>query len=92
MDDIIVVSDMGEQWSPKVDPAKIEAIELKNIALAVTAVIVGSALGNCQAKGITIGVKIAIVPHEVPVAKEMAAAIKNDMAGSIAGERKSFVK
>ena len=64
MEDIIVVSEIGEQWSPKIAPvntALIDAIKNPNSGLIF------------QARGIASGIKIVIVPYAVPVANEIIA-------------------
>ena len=48
----------------------------------------GVPLINCIAIGITIGTRIDIVAHDVPVEKLIAAAVKNIMAGKTCGVRK----
>ena len=65
---IIVVSEIGEQWSPQTAPA-IHA-EIETILIAPS----GKA-------AIQIGIKIEKVPHEVPVAKESTTAMIKIIAG-----------
>ena len=68
---MIVVSEMGEQWSPQTAPA-IQA-EMEMIAMVPPP---GKTFN-------TIGMRIPKVPQEVPVAKDKPTAIKKIMAGSI---------
>ena len=68
-DDIIVVSDIGEQWSPQTEPARHADIPITPISLPT---------GNMPS---TIGIRIPNVPHEVPVAKEIPIATRNMIAG-----------
>ena len=84
IDDMIVVSDMGEQWSPKTLPARIAAMLDSRIASptpGVTALI--SDIRTTS--GMLIGVRIVIVPHEVPVEKLIAAAMRKMIVGSSPG-------
>ena len=46
-----------------------------------------ASVGSATDRGITIGIMIAIVPHEVPVAKEMNAQIRKTSTGSMRGSR-----
>lgn len=68
-DDIIVVSEIGEQWSPQTAPAR----------HAETPIIKSSLVGSKIA--VTIGIRIPKVPHEVPVANERPHATKKIIAG-----------
>ena len=71
-DDKIVVSEIGEQWSPNTDPEKIAArIIDKKCMWSV-----------CIRIGTIIGIKIPKVPHEVPVEKLKNEASINTSAGS----------
>ena len=65
MEDRIVVSEIGEQWSPKIAPV--------NTALVETIVKFMSPELIAQANGIAKGIRILIVPYEVPVANEITA-------------------
>ncbi len=56
----MVVSEMGEQWSPKVAPARTAATPT-NIRLG----------SRAATRGTTMGIMIPMVPQEVPVAKEI---------------------
>ena len=79
---IIVVSEMGEQWSPKIAPSR--------MAATVTTVICPyMAPSNWNATGIAVGIKIAMVPKLVPVAKEVSPATTNTKAGNTSGGRES---
>ena len=84
-DDRIVVSDIGEQWSPNVPPPRIAPTVQSNTVSISFPVIV-------NAKGIAIGVMIANVPHEEPVKKEINAHVKNVTVTSKAGVMKDSVK
>ena len=64
MDDRIVVSEIGEQWSPKIAPVNTPLVH------TITKPISGF---TAQARGMVNGIKILIVPYEVPVAKEIKA-------------------
>src|SRR5690606_14536885 len=65
MELMTVVSEIGEQWSPKIEPAMIELITPSRIVYP-------SPLSNptpapiATASGTTTGKRIAIVPHDVP--------------------------
>src|SRR5699024_4492755 len=74
MEAITVVSEIGDTWSPNIDPAKI----------APMAIGISSSPPNVNASGIAIGVKIDIVPHEVPVANEMNMAMMKIRNGNSA--------
>ena len=84
-DDRIVVSDIGEQWSPNVPPPRIAPTVQSNTVSISPPVIV-------NAKGIAIGVMIANVPNEEPVKKEINAHVKNVTVTSKAGVMKDSVK
>lgn len=56
-DDIIVVSEIGEMWSPHTTPERQAEIPMKNR---------GSPISNMDA---TSGIRIPNVPQDVPVAK-----------------------
>ncbi len=60
---MIVVSEIGEQWSPHTAPARQEAIEITIICPS----------GNTP---ITIGIRMLKVPQDVPVAKASSAATR----------------
>jgi len=77
MDDRMVVSEIGEQWSPKTAPPR--------IADTVADRVMGSASEAWNTSGIANGVKIAIVPQEVPVANETVAATRKITMGSRPG-------
>ena len=65
---MIVVSEIGEQWSPHTAPAKQDAIEITIICPS----------GKTP---ITIGMRILNVPHDVPVAKARKAATRKMIIG-----------
>ena len=66
---MMVVSEMGDTWSPHTAPAIHAEMEMMRN---------GAAGGNTA---IHIGIKMPKVPHEVPVAKARSAATMNTMAG-----------
>ncbi len=66
---MIVVSEMGEQWSPKTAPAIHAAIPITRRS------------GSVTNTGTAIGMRIPIVPHDVPVANAMKHAIIMNTAG-----------
>ena len=70
-DDIIVVSEIGEQWSPQTAPARQADIP-----------IIPSSLPTGKIE-ITIGIRIPKVPQEVPVAKAIRQATINIIAGFV---------
>jgi hypothetical protein len=76
----MVVSDMGEQWSPKIAPARTDAVAPKRISIWSPPGYV-AAPPKETVRGITSGSMIAIVPHEVPVAKAIAAQVTKTING-----------
>ena len=68
-EDIMVVSEMGEQWSPQTAPAR--HADMLMIRM-------GSSAPNMY---VTIGIRIPNVPQEVPVANASTQATKKIMAG-----------
>ena len=70
-DAIIVVSEIGEQWSPHTAPA---------IQAEIAIIIIWGSFSNTAT---TIGIKIPNVPQEVPVANASPTPTKNIIAGSI---------
>ena len=68
-EDIIVVSEIGEQWSPQTAPARQADIPI---------IISGSPAGKMV---VTIGISMPKVPQDVPVEKERKQATKKIMAG-----------
>ena len=68
--DKIVVSEIGEQWSPKTEPAKV-ADKHTTVKLGSTEIATGTA----------IGIKIPNVPHAVPVEKDNNPAIMKITTG-----------
>lgn len=66
----MVVSDIGEMWSPHTAPAIHADMDMMRS---------GAAAGNTA---MHIGIRIPNVPHEVPVAKASNAATMNIIAGS----------
>ena len=85
MEDNIVVSEIGEQWSPKTDPDKTEANVAKNMGDSTVAS--GDIFKRCIAIGTTTGTNIDIVAQDEPVEKLMAAAVTKVMKGSMAGDK-----
>lgn len=69
-EDIIVVSEIGEQWSPQTAPAR-----QADMLITPRVLPMGKILR-------TIGIRIPKVPQEVPVAKAMKHAIIKIIAGS----------
>ena len=80
IEETIVVSEIGEQWSPKTLPLRTAAIE--------------SAKGEpaYKAVGTAIGIIIANVPQLVPVENEINADVINKMGAMRDGFKKSFDK
>ena len=68
-DDIIVVSEIGEQWSPHTAPARQADIPI---------IISSESPGKIA---VTIGIKIPNVPQDVPVEKARKQATRNIIAG-----------
>ena len=66
IEDMMVVSDMGEQWSPKTVPLRMEPIDAYRTAEACSG---GSPAESCSTGGTDMGNRMAMLPHEVPVAK-----------------------
>ena len=71
--DIIVVSDIGEQWSPKMEPPKIAPAT--SSILTPMFIAIGRQMTDI----------IAIVPIEVPVAKDRSMHSRKLSIGSSAG-------
>lgn len=70
VDDSIVVSDMGEQWSPKIDPARV-----------ADRLIIKCSGATCWQMTTIIGINIPKVPHEVPIENDKIAATINIITG-----------
>ena len=70
-DDKIVVSDIGEQWSPNTEPEKIAARTIVRKCM----------WSVCIRIGTIIGIKIPKVPHAVPVEKDKKAPTTKIIAG-----------
>ena len=68
---MMVVSEIGEQWSPHTAPAR----------QADTPIIISWLVGGNTA--VTIGINIPKVPQDVPVAKARPQATRKMIAGSI---------
>ena len=68
-DDIIVVSEIGEQWSPQTAPARQADIPI---------IISSESPGKIA---VTIGIKIPNVPHDVPVENARKQATRKIIAG-----------
>jgi len=85
VEDNIVVSEIGEQWSPKTDPDKTEANVAKNMGDSTVAS--GDIFKRCIAIGTTTGTNIDMVAQDEPVEKLMAAAVTKVMKGSMAGDK-----
>ena len=70
MDEMMVVSEMGETWSPKIPPE-------------ITAPIInGMFKSNVPANPKAMGIMIENVPHEVPVEKAVTPATKKINKGN----------
>ena len=67
---IIVVSEIGEQWSPQTAPA---------IQAEIAMIEIGPLLYGNTAR--TSGIRIPNVPHDVPVANERPTAMMKMIAG-----------
>ena len=80
-----VVSDNGEQWSPNTPPP---ATAPKHAYTSVPS----SPPVKVNASGSAIGIQIAKVPQEDPVANAMIAEMIKIIAGSMAGVRKLSLK
>ncbi len=79
---MIVVSEMGEQWSPITAPPRVAAMAIISISLPLISSEVRSAAGMPpENTGMTMGSRMVKVPQEVPVAKPRNAAIRNTTAG-----------
>ena len=70
---MIVVSEIGEQWSPKTPPLKIDPTIRDKLT------------SSRDANGMPIGSMMAKVPQEVPVENEIADATINSNAGTTTG-------
>ena len=70
VEDKIVVSEIGEQWSPNTEPARV----------AARATLTSSGATELQIM-VTIGIRIPKVPQEVPMAKASPPATRNTTAG-----------
>ena len=69
MEERMVVSEMGEQWSPKIPPEMTAPIVSRMLASIATAI------------GMAIGIMMENVPQLVPVAKAITAPSTKMMAG-----------
>ena len=78
----MVVSEMGEQWSPITAPPRVAAMAIISISLPLIRSAVRSAAATPpENTGMTMGSRMVKVPQEVPVAKPRNAAIMNTTAG-----------
>jgi len=68
-----VVSEIGEQWSPKTPPPRTAAITKYKLA------------SSEKVKGTAMEIIMANVPQEVPVAKAIKLLIMNNNAGATSG-------
>lgn len=66
----MVVSEIGEQWSPKTEPARV----------AARAITINE--GSALQMSMTMGMRIPKVPQAVPMEKERKQATAKTMAGS----------
>ena len=79
MDEMIVVSDIGEQWSPNTPPPMVAATTRNRFA-------------PCNSTmGIAMEIMMAKVPHDVPVEKAIKEERIKITAGNKAGESHSSV-
>ena len=76
-----VVSEIGAQWSPKIAPARTELIVPSRIEYCIPAP-KSAPPPSDTVRGITSGSRIVIVPQDVPVAKDIAAATTKTSHGS----------
>ena len=72
------VSEIGEQWSPKIPPPRVAAMIRVGLTPWMFAI------------GIEMASMIAKVPHEVPVENAMNELITKTMAGKNCGDSQSF--
>ena len=79
---MIVVSEMGEQWSPITAPPKVAAMEIISRLLFRSPTVRSTAGVPPENTGMTMGSRMEKVPQEVPVAKPRNAAMMNTTAGS----------
>ena len=79
MEEIIEVSEIGEQWSPKIPPPKVAATTIVKSAPWIFAI--GTEIANI----------IANVPHEVPVENAIKELIIKTTAGNNSGDNHSLV-
>lgn len=77
----IVVSESGEQWSPNTPPPATAAKQATTRVVSCPSV-------YANAKGSAIGIQIAKVPHDEPVANAITHATRKMIAGRTAGDRK----
>ena len=70
-EDMIVVSEIGEQWSPQTAPAMQAETQMMASELPLSS---GNALRQ-------IGIRMPKVPQDVPVAKDRPTAIRKMIAG-----------
>lgn len=68
VEDMMVVSEIGEQWSPHTAPARQAEIEITSSSCS-------------RPTATTIGSRIPKVPQDVPVAKDIPVATRNTIAG-----------
>ena len=80
----MVVSEIGEQWSPKTAPASTELITPFRM-MVMSALESAASMPSVLASGITRGIMMAMVPQLVPVAKLTMAAMMNVRTGSQCG-------
>ena len=74
VDDRMVVSEIGEQWSPNTEPAR-TALSIGNIRAMSVAAAISPAIGNMIPK----------VPQDVPVEKAIKPDSRNRITGSQCG-------
>ena len=76
------MSEIGEQWSPKMAPASTELMAPNKIEYS-PGTPKPSAPPRVTVRGITSGIMMAMVAQDVPVANAMAAEVRNTRAGRI---------
>ena len=86
IEDITVVSEMGEQWSPKTAPARTDPSVANRMDSAAPPMLESSPV-SAHAIGPAIGKTIAMVPNDVPVANAM----RQDTTKTISGRKRTSV-
>ena len=84
IDDMIVVSEMGEQWSPKTAPERMAEMLDRSIPCCRTGASSWSSV-TWMTSGIVNGVRLVFVPQDVPGEKLTAAATRKISPGNSSG-------